>query len=62
MDDNIDRRSHWPIFDPVPMELIKVVADTVRKAPVATVTSKDGLVVYFISKGGESSEKVRERL
>lgn len=57
-----DRRSHWLIYAPVPIELIKVVADTVRKASVDTVASKDGLVVYFPSKGGESSEKIRERL
>ena len=61
MDGNkYDRKSHWPIYDPVPMELIKIVADTVRKAPVETVASKDGMVVYFPSKGGESAEKIRE--
>ncbi len=26
---------------------IRIVSDTVRKAPVVTVASKDGLVVYF---------------
>ena len=56
MDDNSDRRSHWPIYDVVPMEMIKIVAETVRKAPV----DKDGMVIYF-PKGGESPEKIRER-
>ena len=45
-----DRTSHWPIYDVVPLELIKVISDTVRKAPVVTVASKDGLVVYFPSR------------
>jgi len=56
-----DERSHWPIYSVVPMELIKIVSDTVRKAPLETVASKDGMVVYFPGKGGESSEKIRER-
>lgn len=56
-----DRRSHWPIYDKVPMEMIKVVSETVRKATVEAVAGKDGMVVYFPGKGGESSEKVRER-
>ena len=51
-----DRTSHWPIYDVVPLELIKIVAKTVKEAPVETVESKDGLVVYFpkkeINKGG----------
>ena len=42
-----DRTSHWPIYDIVPLELIKVVSDTVRKATTEVVKSKDGLVVYF---------------
>ena len=42
-----DRTSHWPIYDVVPLELIEIVSDTVRKATVETVESKDGLVVYF---------------
>ena len=52
-----DRRSHWPIYDPVPIEMIKVVSEAVRNAPVE---SKDGMVIYF-PKGGESPEKIRER-
>lgn len=44
-----DRRSHWPIYDVVPIEMIKIVSETVKKAPVDTVESKDGLVVYFPS-------------
>lgn len=56
-----NRRSHWPIYDMVPTELIKVVAKAVREAPVEAVVNKDGMVVYFPSKGGESSEKIRER-
>lgn len=62
MDDNsgmYNRRSHWPIYDVVPIEMIKIVAEAVRKTPVEK--SKDGMVIYFPSKGGESSEKVRER-
>ena len=55
-----DRRSHWPIYDTVPTELIKVVAKTVREAPVEAMANKDGMVIYF-PRGGESSEKVRER-
>jgi len=41
------RRSHWPIYDVVPIELIETVAKAVREAPVETVVSKDGMVVYF---------------
>ncbi len=48
-----DRRSHWPIYDVVPMEMIKIVAETVRKAlpeaPKGVVESKNGMVVYFLS-------------
>ena len=46
----MDRNSHWPIYDVVPMELIKRVSDTVKKAPVETVAGKDGLIVYFPKK------------
>ena len=45
-----DRNSHWPVYDMIPVDLIKIIADTVRKAPVETVASKDGMVVYFPSK------------
>jgi hypothetical protein len=60
------RKSHWPIYDVVPIELIETVSKTVREAPVKTVASKDGMkegkVVYFIGReSGESSESVRER-
>lgn len=51
MNINQDRNSHWPIYDKVPLELIKVVSDTVREAPV--VASKDGLVIYFPSREKE---------
>lgn len=44
-----DRTSHWPIYDVVPLELIEIVSDTVRKATTETVESKNGLVVYFPS-------------
>ena len=53
-----DRRSHWLIYDPVPIEMIKIVAEAVREAPV----DKNGMVIYFLSKGGGSFEKIKERL
>lgn len=57
-----DRRSHWPIHDVVPIELIKIVSEAIRRATVKTVASKDGMVVYFPNKeGGNSSEKIGER-
>lgn len=39
-----DRTSHWPIYDIIPLELIKVISDTVKKAP-------EGVI-----KGNESKE------
>ena len=62
--DNINRKLHWSIYNPIPMELIKTVAETVRKAPLKSIKSKDGMVVYFpgnMGKKGEGSEKIRER-
>lgn len=57
-----DRKSHWPIYDVVPIELIKIVSEAVRRATVKTMANKDGMVVYFPSKeGGNSSEKIGER-
>jgi len=56
-----DRRSHWPIYDVVPIERIKAVSETVRKATVDTVKNKDGLVVYFPSKSGGNSAEYLER-
>ena len=50
---NQDGRSHWPIYNVVPLELIKVVSDTVKNAPEGVIKgneSKDGLVVYFPSR------------
>ena len=50
---NQDRNSHWPIYDKVPLELIKGVSDTVKKAREGVVKgneSKDGLVIYFPSR------------
>jgi hypothetical protein len=55
-----DRRSHWPIYDVVPIGMIKIVAETVRNALTESVESKDGMVIYF-PKGGESSEKIKKR-
>lgn len=57
-----DRRSHWPIYDPVPIEMIEIVAKTVREAPNEEVASKDGMMIYFPRRGGESAEKIRKRL
>jgi len=48
-----NRNSHWPIDGMVPIELIKIVIDTVREAPEETIPSKDGLVVFFPSRGGD---------
>ena len=48
--DMYDRTSHWPIYDKVPLDLIKIVLNTVREAPVGVVEGKDGLVVYFPRK------------
>lgn len=42
-----NRNSHWPIYDKVPIELIKVVSDTIKNAREGVVKSKDGMVVYF---------------
>lgn len=54
-----DRTSHWPIYDVVPLELIKVISDTIKKAknaPKGVIEgngSKGGLVVYFPSRERE---------
>ena len=49
-----DRTSHWPIYDVIPLELIKVVSDTIRetrrKAQKGVIKVNDGLVVYFPSR------------
>lgn len=57
---NESRNSHWPIYDVIPLELIKVISDTVREAPknapegfIKGNESKDGLVVYFPSREKE---------
>lgn len=42
-----DRRSHWPIYDKVPMEMIKSVSEAVRRATVETVPNK---VLYQVRK------------
>ncbi len=50
-----DRRSHWPIYDVVPLEMIKIVSNTVRKATV-----EDGIVVYLPKKEMKDNEhKIR---
>ena len=41
----MDRTSHWPIYDVVSVELIEIVAKTVKEATTETVVSKE-------SKGG----------
>ncbi len=44
------RKSHWPIYDVVPIELIETVAEAVREASRETVVNKEskgGMVVYF---------------
>lgn len=43
-----DRRSHWPIYDIVPIEMIETISEAVRGATVDTVANKDGKVVYFL--------------
>ena len=53
MNINRDRNSHWPIYDKVPLELIKVVSDTVKNAREGVIEGKDGLVIYFPSKKKE---------
>ncbi len=52
-----DRTSHWPIYDIIPIELIKVVSGTIREATTEVVKSKDGLVVYFPKREGERGLK-----
>ena len=42
-----DRRSHWPMYKAVPIELINIVSEAVRRA---TAANKDGMVVYFPSQ------------
>lgn len=54
-----DRRSHWPIYNVVPIEMIKIVSEAVRRATVETVEGKDGIVVYFVS--GEKNNLLRRK-
>jgi len=71
MNDRFNRNSHWPIYDKVPLELIKIVSDTVRReAPpevptearegviesIKGIKGNDGLVVYFPYLKGRERE------
>lgn len=63
-----DRNSHWPIYDKVPLELIKIVSDTIRreapsevplkaqKGVIKGIKGNDGLVVYFPYLKGKERE------
>jgi len=53
--------NQFPAYVMFPIELIKVVSDTVREAPVETVASKDGLVVYFMGRGEDYQKQQLEK-
>lgn len=56
-----DRRSHWRIFDGVPIEMIEIVSEAVRKATVDPVKNKDGMVIFFPGKSKGNSNEYLER-
>jgi len=53
--------NRFPVYVMFPIELIKVVSDTVREAPVETMASKDGLVVYFPDKWEDFQKQQLEK-
>ncbi len=57
------RRSHWPIYNKVPLELIEIVSKAVKEATTEPVASKGGMkesyVVYFPKERVQEEEKGR---
>jgi len=53
--------NRFPVYVMFPIELIKVVSDSVREATEAKVPNKDGLVVYFMGKGEDFQKQQLEK-